>query len=80
MAYLGQDLEGGVLEKQTLTADGSTTAFDLNYTPGTAAGLVVSVGGVIQEPDIAYTLSGNKIVFTAAPTASTPIYLSLIHI
>ena len=30
MAYIGQDIEGGVLEKQTLPANGVLTSFDLD--------------------------------------------------
>ena len=69
MAYIGQDLEYGALEKQTLTGNGVLTTFELNYIPRSATGLLVSVGGVIQEPDVAYTISGKNIVFTTAPAA-----------
>ena len=60
MAYIGQDIEGGVLEKQTLPANGVLTSFDLDYFSD-ANGLIVSVQGVVQEPGVAYTVSGKKI-------------------
>ena len=69
MAYIGQDIEGGVLEKQTLPANGVLTSFDLDYFSD-ANGLIVSVQGVVQEPGVAYTVSGKKINFTAAPSAT----------
>jgi len=37
--------------------------------------LIVSVGGVIQEPDTAYTVSGTQLTFTAAPDAGSNVYV-----
>ena len=58
MAYLGQDIEGGVLAKQTLAANDVLTSFELDHFSD-ANGLIVSVQGVVQEPGVAYTVSGN---------------------
>ena len=74
MAYIGRDIEYGVLEKQTLTADSSTVAFDLTYISN-ANGLIVSVGGVVQEPNVAYTVLGSTLTFTAAPTTGDTVYV-----
>ena len=74
MAYIGRDIEYGVLEKQTLTADSSTVAFDLTYISN-ANGLIVSVGGVVQEPNVAYTVLGSTLTFTAAPTTGDIVYV-----
>tara|TARA_B100000686_G_scaffold350249_1_gene445676 strand:+ start:17806 stop:22839 length:5034 start_codon:yes stop_codon:yes gene_type:complete len=70
MAYIGQDIEGGVLEKQTLAFDSVTTTFELDYYSA-ENGLVVSVGGIIQEPGVAFTVNGKNIVFALAPTQAT---------
>ena len=75
MAYIGRDVQYGTLEKQDLVADGSQTVFTLNYGVATAASLLVSVGGVIQEPDTAYTVSGTQLTFTAAPDSNDNIYV-----
>ena len=75
MAYIGRDVQYGTLEKQDLVGDGSQTVFTLNYGVATAASLMVSVGGVIQEPDTAYTVSGSQLTFTAAPGASDNVYV-----
>jgi len=75
MAYIGRDVQYGTLEKQDLIADGSQTVFTLNYGVTTAASLIVSVGGVIQEPDTAYTVSGTQLTFTAAPDAGSNVYV-----
>ena len=77
MAYIGRQPISGQFEKQQLTADSSTTSFALNWSVGSTSALIVSVGGVLQEPEIAYTLSGGgtNIVFTAAPTSGDRVYV-----
>jgi uncharacterized membrane protein len=77
MAYIGRDLEYGVLDKQTLTgANGVKTVWnDLTSGVASASSLLVSVGGVIQEPDVAYTASSTVLSFTEAPEASDTVYI-----
>ena len=77
MAYIGRQPITGQFEKQQLTADGSTTSFALNWSVGSTSALIVSVGGVLQEPETAYTLSGGgtNIVFTAAPASGDRVYI-----
>ena len=49
----------------------------MDWTVGSTSALIVSVGGVLQEPDVAYNLSGGgtNIVFTAAPTSGDRVYI-----
>ena len=54
MAYIGRDIQYGTLDKQSFTANSSATVFTLDTTVKDAKSLLVSVGGVIQEPDVAY--------------------------
>jgi len=75
MAYIGRDLQYGVLDKQSFTADSSTTVFTLDTAVANAKSLLVSVGGVIQEPDVAYTASGTTLTFTSAPTTGDVVYV-----
>ena len=77
MAYIGKSPEHGTFEKQDLTADGSTTTFTLNYTVGSSSSILVSVSGVVQEPETAYNIStgGTKIVFSAAPESGENIFV-----
>ena len=77
MAYIGRSPTYGLLEKQTLTGDGSTVTFNLDYTVGSASSILVSVAGVHQEPESAYNLSSNgtAITFTAAPGASDTVFV-----
>jgi len=77
MAYIGRDPQYGAFEKQTLTGDGSTVTFSLDYTVGSASSILVSVAGVHQEPESAYNLTSNgtAITFTAAPGASDTVFI-----
>ena len=76
MAYIGREPIYGKFERQSLTADGSTTTFTLNYTIGSTASILVNVAGVVQEPGVAYTLGtgGTQIVFSAAPASTDNVY------
>lgn len=82
MAYIGKSPEYGVFEKQTLTADGSTTTFTLNYTIGSSSSILVSVSGVVQEPEVAYNISsgGTQIVFSTAPESGETIFVIFLGI
>ena len=77
MAYIGKAPVNGFHTKQSLTGDGSTTSFALSYTVADPSSLIVSVGGVLQEPGVAYTLSGGgvNIVFTGAPSSTDTVYV-----
>ena len=77
MAYIGRQPLYGAFEKQDLTADGSTTTFTLNYTVGSSSSILVSVSGVIQEPETAYNIAsgGTTIVFSAAPESGEDIFV-----
>ena len=82
MAYIGRQPAYGAFEKQSLTADGSTTTFTLNYTVGSSSSILVSVAGVHQEPEVAYNLSGGgtSIVFTAAPADGDTVFVVFLGI
>jgi hypothetical protein len=77
MAYIGRSVDVGMFEKQVLTADSSTTTFTLTFAVGSANSLLVVYGGVIQEPAVAYSVSGGgqQIVFSEAPATGTTTYI-----
>ena len=75
MAYIGRDIQYGTLDKQSFTANSSTTAFTLNSSVKDAKSLLVSVGGVIQEPEVAYTASGTTLTFSEAPATGNVVYV-----
>ena len=82
MAYIGKSPEHGTFEKQDLTADGSTTTFTLNYTVGSSSAILVSVSGVLQEPETAYNIAsgGTTIVFSSAPETGEDIFVIFLGI
>ena len=77
MAYLGREPAYGAFERQSLTPDGSTTTFTLTYTVASTSSILVSVAGVIQEPNSAYTLAsgGTQITFTEAIASGETVFL-----
>jgi hypothetical protein len=77
MAYIGRSVDIGMFEKQVITADSSTTTFALSFSVGSANSLLVVYGGVIQEPAVAYSVSGGgqQIVFSEAPVTGTTTYI-----
>ena len=77
MAYIGPEPKlGRNREVDDISSgfNGSTTAFTLqvsgsNASPGTANDIVVSLGGVIQNPNNDYTVAGSTLTFTTAPAS-----------
>ena len=55
------------INKDTFTGDGTQVTFTLSQTPPSTQSILVFVGNVNQNPDDAYTLSGNQITFYNAP-------------
>ena len=76
-SYIGKEPTYGVFITQTETGDGSTVAFTLDATVATTASLIVSVGGVVQQPAVAYNINsaGTTLTFTGAPESSEPIWI-----
>jgi hypothetical protein len=56
--------------KDSFSGDGSTTAFTLSV-PSTTNDLRVVVENVIQDPTVAYSVSGTTLTFTSAPPTGT---------
>ena len=78
MPYVGRDLSIG--DRKILTPTGSTPATtytlqnaSVDYHPSAAQNLIVSVGGVIQAPTTAYTISGATIDFLGVSVAAANI-------
>lgn len=81
MSYLGRTPKYGHFERQTMTGDGSTVLWPLDYIVPVASSILVSVGGVIQEPEHSYVINYNvstnqsQIQFTEAPPNNSRIYI-----
>ena len=55
----------------TFTNDGTTTVRTLTQDPGTVNALVVVFDGVVQSPNVDYTLSGTTLTYTSTPANGT---------
>jgi hypothetical protein len=85
VSYIGVQPTAGQyrkLDNISASFNGSTTSFTTsvggtNVTAGTAQQLLVSVGGVIQEPNSDYTVSTNTITFTTAPASGLDFFAIL---
>ena len=82
MAYIGPEPKlGRNREVDDISSgfNGSTTAFTLavsgsNVSPGTANDIIVSLGGVIQNPNQDYTIAGSTLTFTTAPASGLSFF------
>ena len=85
MPYLGRPL---ATDKTTKTKkidsiasafNGAQTVFSLvsggaAVYPASSHNLVVSINGVLQEPDVAYTINASTVTFTAAPATNATFF------
>jgi hypothetical protein len=55
------------ITKDTFTGDGSTTAYTMSISVANVQDIIVHVGNVHQNPDVAYTVSGTTLTFTSPP-------------
>ena len=78
-SYIGLDPSYGTFEKQLITGDGTNSTFDLDYPVGQAGQLMVSLDGIIQEPEYAFNIqlsSGTpKINFADIPSNGSRIFI-----
>jgi len=85
VAYIGNPPTVGQwrkLDDISGSFNGSTTTFTTsvggsNVTAGSANQLFVSLGGVIQQPNVDYSVTTNSIIFTTAPTSGLDFFAVL---
>ena len=83
MPYIGRDLsQGNYLKLDDFSSqfDGSKVSFDLkaggtDFFPGSSLALVVSLGGVLQEAEAAYTIDQSSIESASAPNAAQDCFI-----
>ena len=56
----------GSITDQQITPDGTSTTYTLTQS-ATATSIIVSINGVVQLPNVAYTVSGTSLTFSFAP-------------
>ena len=85
MAYIGRNPAIGtqkVLDSLESQFNGTLTTFDLRYNTNTiyppiASALIVSLGGVLQEPGVAYTVASDTITFASPPPTGADCWILL---
>lgn len=79
MSYIGTQPSYGAFEKQFFTGNGTATVYNLDHAVNNAGTLLVSVNGVVLEPDVGYTVSAvggtSAITFTSAPGNSHRVFI-----
>jgi hypothetical protein len=65
------------INNQTISPDGLTAAFTLDYST-TAEGVIVSINGTLQAPGAAYTVAGTTITFAEIPLVTDIISIRFI--
>ena len=86
MSYIGRGLQSGAfrqLDSIASSFDGSTTGFTMqvnstNVIMGDANQILLSLGGVIQNPGTDFTISSSTLTFTTAPAANTSFFAILL--
>ena len=83
MAYVGKAPQSGrysILDDISSSFTGSTLGpFNLTVngtaiSPQNEANCIISISGVIQEPQTAYTITGSQITFTSNPASSDTFF------
>ena len=79
MSYIGLEPSHGSFDKQLITGDGSTATFTLEFPVAQAGQLLVSLDGIIQEPEFSFNISlssgSPKINFASAPSNGSRIFI-----
>jgi len=82
MSYIGPAPNPGQnreVDDISSSFNGSTTAFTLqvnsqNVSPGSSNNIIVSLGGVVQNPSTDYTIAASTITFTTAPASGLSFF------
>tara|TARA_B100001109_G_scaffold46393_1_gene37331 strand:- start:8 stop:850 length:843 start_codon:yes stop_codon:yes gene_type:complete len=83
MPYIGRDLsQGNYLKLDDISSqfNGSKVSFDLktggtDFFPGSSMALLVSIAGIIQEAESAYTIDQSSIEFASAPASGDDCFI-----
>ena len=70
MSYIGAQPTTASFPFDQFSGNGSTTAFTMSYAPASTTSIVVSISGVVQNPNT-YSVSGLTLTFSGAPPTGT---------
>jgi hypothetical protein len=70
MSYIGNIPTTAAFPFDQFSGNGTTTAFTLTYAPAGPTSIIVSISGVVQNPNL-YSVIGTTITFSPAPPTGT---------
>jgi hypothetical protein len=70
MSYIGNIPTTAAFPFDQFSGNGTTTAFTLTYAPAGPTSIIVSISGVVQNPNL-YSVIGTTITFSPAPPSGT---------
>lgn len=70
MSYVGATPTTAAFPFDQFSGNGSTTAFTLTYAPASTTSIIVSISGVVQNPNT-YSVVGTTLNFSPAPPTGT---------
>ena len=77
--YIGTEPSYGVFQRQIITGDGTTTQYNLDHAVAQPTSLLVSLDGIIQEPEYSYDtsiVSGQSVItFSEAPDNNGRVFI-----
>lgn len=70
MSYIGASPTTAAFPFDQFSGNGTTTAFTMSYAPASTTSIVVSISGVVQNPNT-YSINGLTLTFSGAPPTGT---------
>ena len=70
MSYIGIEPSTAAFPYDQFSGNGTTTAFTMSYAPASTTSMVVSISGVVQNPNT-YAITGLTLTFSQAPPTGT---------
>lgn len=61
------------------TSNGLVSSFDVGFAPINEKSLIVSLDGILQQPNSAYTVSGNTITFSETPADTVNVVVTSMY-
>ena len=73
--YVGNQPNFATTPVQTATGDGTANPITLNYVPGSSSAILVTFNGIVQTPELHYTVFQNQLTPTGPIPTGYPILI-----
>jgi hypothetical protein len=75
VAYIGSPLVSTSFTLDQFTATAGQTVFTLTRAPASVQSVIVGIDGVVQEPGVAYTVSGTTLTMTSGVPLDSKVWI-----